>query len=245
LTASASGSNLWATAEAGEPGSATASVWYRWTAPQSGVFAANTCGSNFDTTLTIFRGPALGALGRVAANADRCDVQSRQRFYAIAGTAYSIAVDGENQAQGSVELGLRMLVPPSNDDFANAADLGNRSTASASGTNRDATVEAREPMHDGRSGHASVWYRWTAPTSRKMQIDTCGSDFDTVIVVYVGSGLETLRSVASDDDSCGRQSRTRFSAIAGTTYRIAVAGYRRALGSIKVKVARSSRRPST
>ena len=82
-------------------------------------------------------------------------------------------------------------------------------------------------------------------TGRKMQIDTCGSDFDMVIAVYVGSGLETLRSVASDDDSCGRQSRTRFSA--GPEPRIGSRSpaIRRELGWIKVKIARSSRRASS
>jgi hypothetical protein len=249
LAASASGSNLWATAEAGEPsgisGAATASVWYRWTAPQSGVVAANTCDSNFDTTLTVFRGPGFGALGRVAGNSDRCGDQSRVRFFAIAGTTYSVAVDGEGQAQGSVEFELRFLVPPSNDDFANALDLGNRLTASASGTNRDATVESREPIHDGSFTNASVWYRWIAPASAKVQVETCGSDFDTVIAVYVGSGLDALRSVASDDDTCGSQSVTRFNSVAGTTYRIAVAGYRRALGSIKFKLTKGPKRRSS
>lgn len=246
LTASASGSNLWATAEAREPGRisgpAMASVWYRWTAPQSGVVTVQTCDSNFDTTLAIFRGPAFGALGLVAGNDDGCRRGSALRFFAIAGTAYRIAVAGHMAAQGSFELELRFLIPPSNDDFANARDLGNRLTASASGTNRDATVEPREPNHHGRPAIASVWYRWTAPASRKIEIETCGSDFDTVIAVYVGPGFDALRSVASNDDSgadrCRERSVLRFDSVAGTTYHIAVAGFSRAQGLIKFKLAK-------
>jgi hypothetical protein len=246
LTASASGSNLWATVEVGEPGRvfapAIASVWYRWTAPQSGVVRVQTCDSNFDTTLAIFRGSALGALARVAANDDRCGAQSGLRFFAIAGTTYSIAVDGWSH-QGSIELLLRFLVPPSNDDFGNALDLGNSSTASASGSNSDATVEPREPDHHGSRTIASVWYRWTAPASRKIRIETCGSDFDTVIAVYVGRGFDALFSVASNDDHdrCGDESDgsfLRFNSVAGTTYHIAVAGYRRDQGSIEFKLAK-------
>jgi hypothetical protein len=245
LTASASGSNLWATAEAGEPdrtsGPAMASVWYRWTASQSGVVTVQTCRSNFDTTLAVFRGPALGALGRVAASDDECGNRSALRFFGIAGTTYYIAVDGRRGAQRSIELKLRFLIPPPNDDFANALDLGNKPTAAASGTNRDATVEPREPDH-GSGPIATVWYRWTAPASRKIRIETCGSGFDTVIAVYVGPGFDALRSVASNDDECRTQSVVTFNAVAGTTYRIAVAGYRRAQGSFRLKLAPRERK---
>lgn len=251
LNASASGSNLWATAEAGEPAGisspALASVWYRWTAPQSGVVSVRTCGSNFDTTLAVYVGPGFGALRPIAANDDRCGAGSALRFFAVAGTTYSIAVDGHRGVQRSIELKLRSLIPPSNDDFADALDIGSGSTASASGSNRDATVEPREPDHDGRAVVASVWYRWTAPASRRIRIDTCGSDFDTVIAVYAGPGFDALRSVASNDDKCVAQSVLRFDSVAGTTYRIAVGGYSRAQGSIELKLAELKRkqRPRT
>jgi hypothetical protein len=246
LTASASGSNLWATAEPGEPGRASgpamASVWYRWTAPQSGVVRVDTCRSNFDTTLAVFRGAALGALGRIAANDEGCGNRSALQFYAIAGTTYFTAVDGYREAQGSIELKLRFLNTPSNDDLANAVDLGNKLTASASGTNRDATIEAREPDHHGRRAMASVWYRWTSPARRMMRIETCGSDFDTVLAVYAGAGLDALRRVASDDDTCGTQSRTKFGAVAGATYYIAVDSYGQAQGSIELKLTKVKRK---
>jgi hypothetical protein len=246
-TASASGSNLYATAEPGEPirisGPALRSVWYRWTAPQSGVVSVRTCGSNFDTTLAVDAGPGLDALRSVASNDDRCGDRSALRFFALAGTTYHISVGGHRATQGSIELKLRFLVPPSNDDIANALDLGSGSTASASGSNRDATVEPREPDHAGRKAAASVWYRWTAPASRKIRIDTCGSDFDTLLAVYAGPGFDALRSVASDDDDgCGQGSDLRFNSVAGTTYRIAVDGYGAAQGSIALKLAKTKPR---
>jgi hypothetical protein len=106
-SASASGSNLWATTEPGEPDHgyyrARATVWYRWTAPQSGVVSVRTCGSTFDTTLAVFRGPALGALGGVSANDNRCGIgQSGLRFFAIAGTTYQISIGGFLARKGSI-----------------------------------------------------------------------------------------------------------------------------------------------
>lgn len=240
LRASASGSNLWATAEAGEPGrttgAAASSVWYRWTAPQTGVVYVSTCRSNFDTTLAVYRGSTVGGLGLVAASDDSCGTRSSLRFFAVAGTTYHVAVDGFRQVQGSIELTLRALTPPANDDLANAQDLGDGLPASASGTNRDATIEPREPDHDGQTALASVWYRWTAPANREIRVATCGSDFDTIVAVYVGPGLDALRPIASDDDTCRQQSVTRFYSRAGTTYHIAVTGFRRQLGSIRLRL---------
>ena len=226
----ASGSNLWATAEAREPSHqgitpAAASVWYRWTAPRSGIVFVDTCGSSFDTTLAVYRGSTLDELGRVAANDDRCELQSSVRFFAVSGTTYGIAVDGLGGAQGSVELRVRSATAPPNDDFAAAADLGPGLLASATGTTLDASPEAREPNHAGRPAQASVWYRWTAPASRDMQLDTCGSNFDTLLAVYTGPDLRSLGALASNDDSCDVQSLVRFNAVAGTTYQIAVDTY--------------------
>ncbi len=102
------GSNLAATRESGEPnhnGVANGhSVWWQWTAPNSGTTAINTLGSDFDTVMSVYTGTALSALNLVAANDDAETVDqnptaSRQRtskvsISATAGTIYYIAVDG-------------------------------------------------------------------------------------------------------------------------------------------------------
>ena len=55
-------------------------------------------------------------------------------------------------------------------------------------------------------------------------IDTIGSNFDSVLVVYTGENLRNLSLVAADDDSgiINLTSRLRFYATANTTYKIAV-----------------------
>ena len=98
-----------ATPERGEPGvvgPASHSVWYRWTAPRSGVVEFNTCNSHFDTVLGAYRGTAVNALtpaGPDARNDDAAvpcgstfplSLNSRVTFPAVAGTTYRIAVDG-------------------------------------------------------------------------------------------------------------------------------------------------------
>jgi lysophospholipase L1-like esterase len=133
-----------------------------------------------------------------------------------------------------------LAVPPPNDDFANAQNLGTGSTASPSGTNVDATAQPGEPDHAGLPATASVWYRWTAPANGGVLIDTCGSDFDTVLAVYRGSALNSLTPVAGNDDSCGLGSEVEFEATAGTTYRIAVDGFFGGQGSIELELGEES-----
>ena len=67
-----------------------------------------------------------------------------------------------------------------------------------------------------------------------MVIDTLGSDFDTVLAVYTGTNLFTLREVASDNNGApdGVRSRVRFEGAAEMDYLIAVDGVNGAQGNI-------------
>jgi hypothetical protein len=125
------------------------------------------------------------------------------------------------------------VVGPANDNFANAQVISGNS-GTVTGSNVGATKEPGEPNHAGNAGGASVWYRWTPSTSGSATIDTIGSNFDTLLAVYIGSAVNSLTLIASNDDIGGGnlQSRVTFSATAGTTYSIAVDGYGGATGNI-------------
>ena len=115
---------------------------------------------------------------------------------------------------------------PANDDFATAATLSGL-PANATGTNVDATTESGEPDHAGYSGGHSVWWSWTAPSDGAVTVDTCASDFDTVLAIYTGSEVNALTPVASNRyafDSCGIDpSKLSFEATDGQVYKIAIA----------------------
>lgn len=107
---SASGSNVDATMEPGEPSHAGQpgghSVWWAWTAAASGSVTIGTCGSDFDTLLAVYTGSAVGALGPVASNDDTCGSQSSVTFNAQAGQVYRIAVDGAYDETGNIQLNV-------------------------------------------------------------------------------------------------------------------------------------------
>jgi len=234
------GDNSGATKETGEPNHANdpggASVWYRWTAPASGLYTFDTFGSNFDTLLGVYTGNALDALSLTASNDNAVATsQSRVSFEAAVNTVYYITVDGKStgidlatgapQPQtGFILLNWSNLPSPPNDNFGNAQVISG-SAGSTTGRNTVASKEGGEPNHGGNPGGVSVWYRWTAHNSGSVTFNTFGSDFNTVLGVYTGPVVNALTEVVSNDDlGSSAQSSVTFNAVAGTDYYVAVDG---------------------
>jgi hypothetical protein len=104
------GTNIGGSVQSGEPTpTAEASVWFQWTAPASALVELDTFGSDFDSTLGVYTGSALGSLSQVAFNNNSGGPQSRVIFPAFAGTTYNIAVGGSFGAEGSVDVNLKTL----------------------------------------------------------------------------------------------------------------------------------------
>jgi hypothetical protein len=243
-TGTTDGSNVAATAEAGEPDyvnvtspqAACRSVWYQWTAPADGEYYFNTFGSDFDTILAVYTGTVVNSLTPVNDNDDYVDVgppvvsreQSRLSFPATAGTTYHLAVDGWECAQGNIVMnwGPASLLP-ANDNFVSAAGISG-STGTLTGTNINATPEDLEPIHHANNDapYSSIWFEWTAPADDNFIFDSFGSDFDTILAVYEGPAFGSLTQLATNDDTgTGFQSRVVFTATGSQTYRIVVDGY--------------------
>ena len=124
------------------------------------------------------------------------------------------------------------LPPPVNDMFAKPTMI--QAGQTLIGTNVGATFETGETEHNAQYadlGGASVWWRFVAPASGAFTLNTCGSNFDTVLAVYNGSAVNALTLVAGNDDAsigpCAgtHQSYVSFNAVGGMTYSIVVDGY--------------------
>ena len=109
--ATATGSNVGATKEAGEPkhgaNGGGKSIWYSWTAPTTGLVSIDTLGSNFKTVLGVYTGTALTNLKKVVGVGTNIGNAGVFGFVAKAGTTYQIAVDGANSATGTANLRLK------------------------------------------------------------------------------------------------------------------------------------------
>ena len=110
LAAALIGDSIDATAESGEPAhggvGAYSSVWWRFTAPTDGTITLRTEGSDFDTTLSLYRGTSVAALTSLAGNDDVTSGTLWSRITADVeeGVTYHVAVDGWQGATGNVRL---------------------------------------------------------------------------------------------------------------------------------------------
>jgi len=230
LNGTQSGSTATATSESGEPQHAGVSgghsVWFRFTAPQSGRWFFRTLGSSYDTTLAVYTGSAVNALTAVVSNDDQgTGTTSYVEFVAQGGAVYHVAIDGYQGASGNYTLEWQALLP-ANDNFAGATAITGTS-GFRNDFNTGATAEAGEP-HSGNS----IWYRWTAPRDMQAVFYTAGSEFDTFLAVYTGSSLAGLTEVTSnDDDGPLVTSRVTFAAVSGGIYSIQLTGVNGAAGT--------------
>src|SRR4029450_2126014 len=74
-------------------------VWYVFTPTRSAIIGANTFGSDYDTTLSVYTG-SPGALTQIACNDDSGNLQSAVGFEATAGTAYFLMVGSYASGSG-------------------------------------------------------------------------------------------------------------------------------------------------
>jgi Subtilase family len=145
-------------------------------------------------------------------------------------------------ADTAMRTAAAAAVIPANDDFVDAEQLTGI-TPSTVGFNTYSSKEAGEPNHvDGtvggnsNAGGGSVWYQWAALEDATVDVSTSGSDFDTVLGVYTGASISSLAAVANNDDEDNPNniltSQLAFNAVAGTTYFIAVDGFRESNGFV-------------
>jgi hypothetical protein len=239
---SISGTNVEATNEAGENNCCFEynTVWYKWTAPKTGNYRVEVCGSSFNTHVKVLTGTVVTALEAVAENDDDpgCGAdgkRSRLTFIAGAGQEYKLQVGSQVLNQTGTISGSLTLVSPPNDFFADATNLGSAATATITGRNVDASTEQGEPTCCSTS--ATVWYRWTAPATGTYRVETCGSDFKTYLKVLQGTSVTALESLAESSGAAGcgaagDRAALVFTAGANATYYVQIGSAAELRGNI-------------
>lgn len=124
-------------------------------------------------------------------------------------------------AAAEAAVALAPVVPPANDELANA-ELVTATPFTSAVSTLEATTAPDDPnCHDGT---ATVWYAYTPPVSTTIAADTFGSDFDTVLSVYTGAPGSLLQLACNDDAGAGLQSQVIVPVTAGQTYYFMAAG---------------------
>ena len=187
-----------ATDEPADPAGFDGSVWYHWTAPASGRFALEFCAQNSaaaqSTSVSVYTGATLSALQEVfrvdlrppGGDCPFGETDDPPNVYdAVAGTTYRIYVGGSSSMQGSFGLVLARVVPPPNDQFANATVL-------------DGPLPVRTTGSPLDSNDGVLWYRWRAPAGGFFTLEECrqrGSDPEFSVEIFTGSSEQSLRRV--------------------------------------------------
>jgi hypothetical protein len=228
-------STLSGTAEAGEPAHngvpAAHSIWYRWTATDTGKVRISAQGSVGEFRIGVYDGytdsdTEFADLTRVDAMPAGGHRPDQVTFNAVSGHTYVYAIDSPTGSQGDVSGTFRVLEDTvANDDYANAQALPSSLPVNDfSGSIEGATAETGEPMHAGRVAQESSWFKWTAGSSGLTRIDLCegaagfGFTLGTpTISVYTGTTLGNLVPV-KEAPGCA----LNFPAVPGTSYSIAI-----------------------
>jgi hypothetical protein len=87
------------------------------------------------------------------------------------------------------------------------------------------------------SSTPDVWYRFTATSDLRLTVDSCGSDYDTVLSLHTGCPATSGNELACNDDSCGFGSRVRANLSSGQTVYIRVSGWQGHVGAYVLHVA--------
>lgn len=212
---SVSATNQWATLEAGEPQAPSwsdvrSTVWFRWTAPATGLATVGTPDHYTDTT--IWTGSDLSGLSQVPATYWG-EPTRRPTFQAQAGTTYWVQMGGPYSHGGPFEVTWD-ITAPDNDDVADAYPLpsGPHGIGPEWGLVR-ATAQPGEPADAaGRTDSHTIWMRWTPTYSGAVSFLTEGDHVPALQVFTGGPSFATMTRVA------GNPHGADFDAHAGTTY---------------------------
>jgi hypothetical protein len=204
-------------------------VWYKYTAAANGSLIADTTGSDFDTVLAVYTGPAasptFGTLGSIGCNDDGGGSgTSAFSFAATSGATYYFQAGGSAAEFGNLAFHLSVISANNN---LSGATLALPLPYTANVTTTGATTEAGEPSPTCEAGSTfignTVWYKFTPSSNMALDANTNGSSYDTVLAVYSGPAVSptfgTLSPVLCDDQSGWiDNSALTFAGAGGTTY---------------------------
>jgi hypothetical protein len=229
LGGTVTGTNVGASTE-GSAGCAPtgADVFYCLSSGCGGSITLDTCGSNFDTVLSVHTGCPATPGNEVACWDDACGLQSVLSFTAAPNTTYYVRVAGYAGAVGSIVLNVSAPAGPGNDHLAGATPVSEGVHPYTLACADLDSLPGNPPSDCGQSQPArNVWFRYFPSGCGVATISNCGltNASDTVIYACDSFGSVILACMDSGYQYCGSGGETFFSfpVQGGTSYLISVA----------------------
>jgi hypothetical protein len=215
-----------ATGEAAEPPLAggTQTIWWSWTAPQSGVAVFSLDGY----ILNLFRGSSLPGLVDLIPRIDRQFVGFGGPFLIPVTEGDSVQVCAAAFGGGPVTLYIHsypLPEAPVNDNFAsrtavNSAEYQTCVTLANSSLEPGEPDPAyRQPALPGFSG--TLWWSYTAPVDGMLRLWTDSKAYSLILALYQGNDLSSLALIQNTNAGYGQIS---LPVKRGDIYQISLAG---------------------
>ncbi|MFO0972019.1 MAG: dockerin type I repeat-containing protein [Phycisphaerae bacterium] len=205
-------------------------VWYAFNPCTDGTISLDTNGSDYDTVLSVFRG-TCGSAVQVACDDDSGTGSNSQltNVSVTGGLSYLIKIaDYGGPNGGTLLFHLSFApVPPANDLCSAATVIPTSVFNPPPFCTLGATSTAGEPAESCGfpPNGSSVWYRFVPTVGGLADIDTVGSNYDTVLSVFSGSCALPVLIACNDDFDGVASSLSGVPMAAGTTYLIKVASF--------------------
>tara|TARA_R110002126_G_scaffold41590_21_gene120977 strand:- start:8574 stop:11588 length:3015 start_codon:yes stop_codon:yes gene_type:complete len=206
-------------------------LFFAWTAPASGSYAFDTCGSLFDTILRAFDGSDCSAVC-LSESDDACGLGSRIELQNLqAGDPVLLQVGGYIEG-GIGQLAIELIQIPVHDTCATPIPI------SGLGLFPFDNLGAGTSGFDGGSAlcwaglggppYSDVFFTWVAPATGSYDFAPCSNVEGThEVVAHLGTDCSATCVDASSGDTCHQYATdkvARVSATAGANYLIQVGG---------------------
>jgi hypothetical protein len=216
--------------EVGNCSPADKTVWYSFTPSASMMVSIDIQGSAiFGTVATyVTTGPSISDLNFLG-----CNSLSSFSFLATAGQTYYFQVGALYNAFGTIQINLKQIFPPPNDNFDNAESITSLPFSVTIDKISDATTEFGEQQWCALM-ERTVWYSFTPSQTVIVRTDTQGSAITNNMNVYQSfspgiNGLSILSCV-------GTNTSYTFLAEAGHTYYFQVGATGGQTGNIQINL---------
>ena len=203
------------------------------------IYTFSTCGSGFNTLLTLWNGTTYVAQNDDAGGA--CGNRSILTWTATYTGTIKLNLDRNTCAHtgGTANISTTCVVPPANDEPCGATSLTvGTSCTSITSTNVNATATSGPPA-PGCAAYTGgdVWFSFVAPASGSINIETAaGTLTDGGVAIYSATSCAGPFTLISCDDSNGpgNMGQAQASGLAAGTYYARVWGNGGATGTFTI-----------
>jgi PKD domain-containing protein len=205
-------------------------VWYALTPAQNMMVSLDLQGSQVSGSVATYE--ATGS-GLSELNFLGCSSYASFSFLAEATKTYYLQVGGNYDAFGTIQINLRQIFPPPNDNFDHADSIPSVPFSATIDKISDATTEFGEQQWCVFMDR-TVWYSFTPTQTVIVRANTQGSAINNNMNIYqsLSPGIGGLRIM----DCVGTNESFTFLAEAGQTYAFQVGAADGQIGNIQINL---------